>query len=254
MAALTALYCIVGCTVERRHGAECDDKGCRGCQPRSADLPHAVCFQCLTRLAQALAKTPDIAAHLSSNIEPGAAPERGDETHTKGASAPAPMNLDAAADADELHAVLASWVLLILEEHPDKLHGPGWDGSDVRPASKRTTSWGAVVYEDPRVVGVRDPQATARLATWLNTHLSWAMQQPWADDMVTQVTRTINVLRGRWPTEEPPKFLPIRCPSCQLRSLRRYAPREQGHPADITCSNPACLRTLPEGHYVRESA
>jgi hypothetical protein len=246
-----SLTCVRGCTT-KDHRSDCSGDGCKGCMPRPADAPHVICWPDYARTAQAITQAPDVVAHLLTLLEPGGPQERGGEKHTKGDSAPAPLNLNAAADADTLHAELGAWAERIIEER--HVNGPDWTGSDIRPATKRYTAWGDRVYEDARLVGVRDPRATARLAAWLGVHLDWAMQQEWAGEMVTQVTRAVNILKGRWPTEEPPKFLTARCPSCGLRSLRRHAPRDVGLPADITCTNPDCMRTIGEEHYAKETA
>lgn len=250
-----SLACVNGCTSRGIHYDDCPDPGtCKGCRIRPADLPHIVCFPDYTRTAQAITQAPDLVTHLLSQLEPGASSERGDEKSTKGDSAPAALNLNAATDADAIHTELAGWALVIMEEHPARLTGPDWQGSDIRPASKRRTEWGEAVYEDARVVGVRDAEATRRLCRWLGAHLDWALQQEWAGEMVTQVTRAINITKSRWPIEEPPKFLPARCPACGLRSLRRHAPTAPGEEAHITCSNRACTQIIDVSFYTQESA
>jgi hypothetical protein len=248
----STIACIRGCTT-KDHASDCPGEDCKGCMPRPADAPHVVCWADYTRTAQAITQAPDLVAHLLGILEPGAAREHGGEKHTKGAAAPAPMNLDAAADADALHAELGSWALLIMEEHPGRLNGPDWTGSDIRPATKRLTDWGERVYEDARLVGVRDPGATTRLASWLGVHLSWAMQQQWAGEMVVQVTRAVNITKGRWQTEDRPTFLPARCPDCGLKSLRRHAPRGYMLPETIDCANQTCMY-VHIGDLVKESA
>lgn len=73
--------------------------------------------------------------------------------------------VEAVSDAlSAAQAVLASWCLLVLEEHPDGLHAPHSD--------------------------------TPALSRFLLTHLAWCAAQPWADDLVREIDETRRGLSG----------------------------------------------------------
>ena len=254
------IACASGCTIRRRHLADCGTEdgdttadACPGCLPRPASDGSTVCIVCDGRWTDALTRAPELVTHIRSLIEPGSAgPSEAQWKHTKGAAAPAPLNVAAVSDADDLHAVLASWAARVVDE--SGMHGPHWSGSDVRPASRRRTC-GGVAYEDARVVGLTagtDGAATREVAGWLLTHRAWILSREWVPVMVQEVSRMVGQLRARWPVEERPARLPIRCPECGQRALTRYAPREAGWPSTITCDE--CGQTIPEqlyGHYAR---
>lgn len=68
---------------------------------------------------------------------------------------PLPFDVDVSDTLASVHAVLASWTLLALEEHPDGLHAPA--------------------------------STTPALAGFLATHADWCLAQSWADDLVAEV-------------------------------------------------------------------
>jgi hypothetical protein len=74
-----------------------------------------------------------------------------------------PLAASAVDDADGLHAMLASWALLILEEHPSQLVGPTLHGSrTTEPTLRRIhggnaedgTDWSEVYYHRSEVAGL----------------------------------------------------------------------------------------------------
>lgn len=275
------LACVRGCTLDGQHAGTCsqpcgcvchtngawpppcdlgdgngcyaihrDATDCTGCLPKPASPGLAVCEGCVWRVTHALAQIPGLIAHLRDNIEPGSATPGPNIKRTKGDAAPAPLNVAAVADADDLHADLASWVLLVLEEHPDHLTGPEWRGSVVRPASKRRDDYGSLRYSDPRVIGTRgDAADTRRLAQWLHARQEWILSQPWADDYVSTLPGRYWETAGRWPTEERAKYLPTPCPTCDRLTLKRYPPTFAGAPVTIACTAHDCRHVIPEEEY-----
>jgi hypothetical protein len=210
----------------------------------------------VSRATEAVAACPDLVGHLREHVEPGSA-AGGERSGTR--DAPAPLSVTAVAAADDLHAALASWVLLVLEEHPDRLHGPHWDGTDIRPASTRRLEpvkvmgrWvpGQRVYEPARAVGIEaglGSGPTTLLARWLLPHLPWALRQPWAGILADELPRHVGRLRSQWPTSERPVALPLPCPGCGLLTLERHAPSCFEGPITITC--PQCQYVMPEQTY-----
>ena len=242
--------CSVDHVVPGRHLDGCPVDGCSGCWPALALDGLQVCGWHARRTRWAIAQAPDVVGHLREHVEPGSA--TGDRVGGS-RTPPEPLSLDAVAAADDLHAALASWVLLVLEEHPDRLDGPGWQGSAVRPASKRRVL-GEVVYQASRVVGLRgdtagDTAPTRRLATWLLRHLDWALAQPWALELATEMPEQISRLHAAWPTSEHATRLGLPCPGCGLLTLVRWAPRWQGAPVTIACERIACAAVVPEEKY-----
>ncbi len=241
---MTRLSCAAGCTLRGRHLDDCGDpEQCRGCLPALAADGLQVCDRCHTRLRHALATAPSLVMHLREHVEPGAT-VRDDQPHAKGKKAPpAPLNVEALSAADDLHAELASWALLVMEER--HVTGPDWTGSDIRPASKRHTSAG-VIYDDARVVGVSDWSATLTLSRWLTPHTEWMARQEWAADVCAEVPQQVYTLLARFPMEQRPVYLPVPCPACGCQTLRRHAPRDAGLPVTVACDLGEC------GHIIEE--
>jgi hypothetical protein len=89
---------------------------------------------CHGHLTRSLYQAPRLVAYLRG-VDPQ---QSGDEANVKGTrEQPIPLNTAAVDAADELHAMLCSWVLLVLEEHPDRLRGPDARGSRLTEPSKR---------------------------------------------------------------------------------------------------------------------
>lgn len=110
------------------------------------------------------------------------------------------------------HAVLASWCLLVLEEHPDGLHSPA---SDLRAMS-----------------------------VFLLRHLDWCAAQPWVDDLLRETREQTSALRGAL-TLSRTRRVPLGpcdatvdqtpCPGILVAVVRTL---DEGLPPAITC--PAC--------------
>lgn len=279
--------CARGCTLDGQHAPPCDGNDCGGCLPRPADTGH-LCERCYTALRRDLATAPSLINWLRQHVEPGGPRQDGKTTGTR--NPPAPLSADAVAAADDLHAMLASWVLLILEEHPSRLHGPSWEGSAVRPVSKRTVDggeWQARVYEDARVVGVEPPRqheltwpldrlgypvelgyapprtvtytehidATSPVTKWLLTQLDWCAAQDWAGEMAREVTETTATLLARWPQEARARTITdLPCPKCDRISLVYYPVATFLGKVLVQCEHHDCGRTIDEDmwpHYAR---
>lgn len=151
--------CVRGCTTRGDHRTTCPDDECRGCLPRSAEFG-TLCIGCHGRLTRSLYQAPRLVAYLR-----GVDPQQGDEANVKGTrEQPIPLNTAAVDAADELHAMLCAWVLLILEEHPDRLVGPDARGSRMTEPSKRryqATPWLAYCADCEHCVSRKDLERPA---------------------------------------------------------------------------------------------
>ena len=239
--------CASGCTIRDEHLTDCDDPGCRGCLPRPAASGSTVCLATGGRLIDALTRSPALAEHIRTMVPPGSpAPSEAVIKHTKAPEAPAPLNVTAVADVDDLHAALCSWTVRVIEE--SRMVGPLWSGSDVRPASKRRI-YGEVAYTDARVTGLQgnDTTPTWRVAVWLLRHREWVLNRDWTPDMVAEITDLVDVLAARWPVEVRPARLPVRCIGCGQRALTRWPPAAPGLPVIIRCDT--CDEAITETDY-----
>lgn len=271
--------CIRGCMIARKHVKDCaGDEECGGCVPRLADKG-LLCERCFTALRRDVALAPSLVRWLREHVEPGGPNQDGKTTGTR--NPPAPLSTDAVAAADDLHAQLASWVLLILEEHPDRLHGPDWRGSVVRPVSKRVIRqmhdslgypihlrycpdeqpWESVVYEDARTVGVRDggTTSTENVCKWLLARLdeasAWTVSQEWIADFVREITEATATLLARWPQEARQRTITdLPCPKCDRISLVYYPVTVFRGRVLVQCEHYECGKTIDEdlwSHYAR---
>jgi hypothetical protein len=166
---MSTLYCAYGCHIRDGHKPGCEGE-CRGCLPRPAADGLALCAWCIRTLERDVAAVPYLVAHMRGAARPnaGAKPYGSDATHAD----PAEGNvLSAAVDAaDELHAALASWAHLILEEHPSRLTGPDEAGA-----------WRSNTGD---VVGIKpdDLRPTVHLVEWITPLLPWCEAQEWAGE------------------------------------------------------------------------
>ena len=119
-----------------------------------------LCTPCHGRLTRDLWQAPDVVEHLRGLVgDAGSGGERVDGTR----DAPLPLNGAAVDAADDIHAALASWVQLVLEEHPDRLAGPDQAGARLTVASKRRVvadAWFVACADCPHP-GRRSSQAAA---------------------------------------------------------------------------------------------
>jgi len=132
--------CISGCTVRGDHRTTCETRDakvdpCKGCLPRDAETG-LLCAWCFQRLQSDVATAPALIRHLRAMAQADAGADTTSDVHTGGDPAWGSI-LSAAIDAaDEIHAMLASWAHLVLEEHP---HGPMMRGPDERGARRTHT-------------------------------------------------------------------------------------------------------------------
>jgi hypothetical protein len=216
--------CPTGCKRRGEHVEACRSDECRGCMPRAAEFG-LLCGWCWQRLATDLAGIPSLVEHLREMGKPYAQTEPPGD----GRSYRDPAFLDAMPApwlaADELESLVASWALVVLEEHPvQPMRGPKagpWHGDVV---------------------------------AWLTPHLPWCAEQEWAAEMRRELARDTSTLRARWPMPEdvePRKSVDVPCPRCDSRSLTYTPPRGGKHPFVVECGNPDCARVFSEDEWER---
>jgi hypothetical protein len=231
--------CTVGCTIRGQHRADCADRDkCRGCIPRPAEYG-TLCAWCWQRLQSDVATAPAVVAHLREVGEPAAqaAPPSDTQAHgdpSEGAILPAAWGA-----ADELHADLASWALLILEQHPAAatFAGPNEVGA-------WHTRYGTVV-------GVLHEEATTNLARWLIPLLPWCSEQEWAAEMRRELGSLTATTLARWPMQDTrTREVPgIRCVRCGEASLVYTPTAGYKLPFHVACTSPDCGRIYTEAEY-----
>lgn len=237
----TITYCAKGCTVRGRHLEQCTDTECRGCLPRRAKYGR-LCGWCWQRLNADVVDAPTLVEHLREVAEPDAAAAAPSDSRSYRDPAEGSA-LSAAVDAaDEIHAVLASWALLIVDEHPAGLTGPdqrAWRSTTPYLATDKETGERYQMYEHP--VGFRDAAATGRLVRWLLPHLTWAAEQDWIGDMRRELGHLMATTRARWPMEESERPVPFAtCSECDRASLVYYPPSEFRAQVQVACNHPEC--------------
>lgn len=219
--------CASGCRLRDRHASECVDEACRGCLPRYAE--HGVlCAWCWQKLADALADVPVLVTHLRATANALAeASGRPLDALTVRAGDPATRTVlhGAWLAADDLESLVASWALLVLEEHPARLRGPNaapWHGDVV---------------------------------AWMAPHLAWISRHDWAPVMRRELSTTIATARARWPLpEDVERHRPIpdvRCPRCDRAGLWYYPPSFARQPFAVACQNSDCGRVFTEDEWTR---
>lgn len=231
--------CASGCKTMGQHADGCSGD-CKGCLPRDAEVG-TLCAWCRQRLALDIAAAPDLVAHLRVIGEPAAAAAppsdgRSYRDPSEGGVLPA-----AWIAADEVHAALASWVLVILEEHPN---GAAMKGPDEVGAWH--TRYGTTV-------GVmRDGEPTARMAAWLSPWLDWCAGQEWGAEMRREMSELIATTSARWPTAsmvERRRGVAMPCPRCDRMSLTYAPPSVYRQPFQVSCGNPDCARVWTEDEW-----
>lgn len=241
-----------GCHNNNGHRTHCD-RTCHGCLPRPAEYGH-LCPWCWQQLHADLIDAPALIDHLRDVAHPHASAKPLTDHHTR--TDPAEGNLLSAAidAADELHAHIASWAQLILEEHPAGLTGPTRDGWWISHGRHDTDpETGEPYTSEPRTVGIKDTtgRATQRLVTWLLPHLDWASRQDWAGTMRTELRDTTATTRARWPQAERPHrhVRGVPCSRCDHLTLNYSPPAAYRHPFTVTCTNPDCGRVFTEAEW-----
>lgn len=217
-----------------------------------------MCRACFTGLTGDLVDAPYLVRHLLSDGATGPGLEAGASSGGR----PDPAELSVLAGpvlaADDVHATLASWAHLVLEEHPvgRRMTGPDLAGSVItRQRARRfdPLEFPLVVGEPEvwvrpgEVAGVRDPEATARLVRWLLPWVPWCAEQYWAGEMRAEVARVVRTTWARWPAQERTRYVPdIACPACDRASLVFEPPTPARPVAQVSCSARACGHVMPE--------
>jgi len=235
--------CISGCTVRGDHRTTCETRDaktdpCKGCLPRDAETG-LLCAWCFQRLQSDVATAPALVAHLREIGEPHAQCAPPSDTRSYRDPAEGDMLPAAWGAADEIHADLASWALLILEEHP---LGAGMVGPDEVGAWH--TRYGTTV-------GVITVRATERLCAWLRPLLPWCAAQEWAAEMRSELGSMIATTSARWPMQDSKAraVVGVRCARCGFESLDYTPTKGADLPFDVRCVNPECGRIYTESEW-----
>lgn len=187
-----------------------------------------------TALIEAITQAPALVMWVREHIQH----RTGDGEHVRTSKdPPAPGNLAAIDDADYLHAQLAGWARLVLEERPE-LQGPKWQGTRRNKAGEP--------------IGLTDARATAGIAAFLLTHIDHATAQPWIGDMAREITLNTSHLHRKYPQAEASRRLSSPCLRCNHKTITYTPPGEPGWPVLIRCTT--CNHIVPEeyyGHYIR---
>lgn len=219
--------CAGGCTLRAEHLTDCPGGGCRGCLPRPVELG-VLCAWCWQRLQAVVVDVPAMVAHLREigRLDMAAAARPLSDNAGRGGD-PAHGSILPAAylAADELQASLASWALLVLEEHPVQMVGP------------------------------TNGRTAAGVARWIEPHLTWCAGVHWAPTMLRDLSREVATLRARWPMPadvERARAVPgMRCPRCDEVSLEYSPPTWERMPFKVSCQNQDCARVFNEDEWDR---
>jgi hypothetical protein len=221
-----------------------------------------LCAWCWQRLATDVAAAPTLVAHLREIGKPYAQTAPPADTRSWRDPAETPLRPAAWDAADDIHAILAAYAHLVLEEHPlgSRMTGPDetrviltstvkhLDPDVFPPLPGEPTAW----IRPPEVAGLVTPDATVRLVTWLTPQLPWCATRPWAAVMRREIATTVASTTARWPTAdiiEGEHRVPMPCPSCDQRTLT-YTPPSWAHsPFKASCSNPDCARVWSEDEW-----
>jgi len=235
--------CLSGCTQRGSHLTTCETKSaeidpCTGCLPRAAEYGN-LCPWCFQRLTSDVIDAAPLVRHLRFLAEPDAGRKPAGDGRSMGDPAWGSILSAAIGAADEIHANLASWALLILEEHPN---GARMAGPDPRGAW--LTLYGSTV-------GVLDPEATARLVKWLLPMLPWCSEQEWAGEMRRELSSLIATTKARWPMEDTKTHgvAGVLCTSCGRASLVYTPTCGPRLPFHVACTHPECGRVYTEAEY-----
>ena len=255
----TTKACLSGCTQRGSHLTTCETKGaeidpCTGCLPRAAEFGN-LCPFCWQRLASDVVDAPGLVRHLRDMAEPDAGRKPAGDGRSMGDPAWGSILSAAIGAADEIHADLASWALLILEEHPN---GARMAGPDEHGVWRSQDCWhvidGESVPKPSTVAGIHhDPEATVRLVKWLLPLLPWCSEQEWAGEMRRELSALIATTKARWPMEDTKTraILGTPCPRCDHLSLNYTPPCAYKAPFVVACGNPECGRVFSEDEWER---
>ncbi len=244
--------CLSGCTIRGQHRPTCQGDECHGCAPRPAEFGH-LCPWCWQRLNADIVDSPALARYLWALGRSGTKSPPSD-TKVSGGEPSERAVIHGAIDAlDALHACLASWAHLILEEHPDGEHmsGPDERGTRYTLSTIRELD-GETFVRPPEVAGVRDPEATSRLVRWLLPMLPWCSRQEWAAEMRREVASVVRTTMARYPVVEERRAIPgVTCPACERVSLMMDPPTIERHTVQVACSRRGCGAVYSEDDFKR---
>ena len=275
--------CAGGCTSLGSHQPQCPcagpghkpahDDHCDGCQPRPAEFG-VLCRGCHRRLTRALADVPDLVLHLRAHVAPSwQVSDGGSVSGTR--EAPAPLSLDAVDAADELVAAVASWVVEVLEVHPEIPRIVVVDGRERRvverivpPPRLDDVRWsrsytqvdvdGRVYVQRPRPIGAQAEDNYAHgdvvrdLCSWLRRHLGWIEEQAWSPALARELDDLVRTDLARWPFEpRGHRIEQVPCPSCENLTLWWSPPSAYLHESVVRCEREDCLHEIPEVSWPR---
>ena len=254
--------CLSGCVMRGQHRptpAEGHTDECRGCLPRPAEFG-LLCAWCWQRLNADVVDSPALARYLWAVAHSGEVTVPG--VSVEGSDPAERSMIHGALDAfDGLHACLASWAHLILEEHPDGDRMAGPDQRDTRvtawspPKVLESDELAEPYYVGPTVAGARHPDATSRLVKWLLPLLAWCSEQEWAGEMRREVADVVRTTAARYPVEERTRPIPgVTCPVCEKASLVFDPPTPERHSTQVNCSTRGCGVIYSEQDFKRLTA
>lgn len=258
-----------GCTrsVEVAHTKACTDRAekargdrlgdtldvhrpCTGCVPRLAEPGSRLCAWCEQRLAADVATAPALVRHLLVMAEPDAGAKAPADGYTSGGDPSEGSVLSPAVnDADTLHALLAEYAALWLDEHPGSA-GPDETHAVRSKQTIRHTEHGDYVRRSS-VAGIRNAKATEDLVEWLLPRLPWLAAKPWAGEIRAELGQLVATLHARWPMDDTrERAIPgTPCPRCEQINLT-YTPTAWFRaPFKVACQNPECGRIFTEDEW-----
>lgn len=243
--------CAAGCVVRGQHVTDHDAVDlCKGCRPRLA-VYGLLCAFCWQRLSSDVATAPSLVRHLRGVAVPdaGAKPssdDRGYRDPSEGS-----VLSGAVSDADDLHALLATFAVMYVDDHPGAV-GPDERHTWRTQQTVRGNEYGTWVKR-PTVAGIRHPDATVDLVRWLLPQLEWMSRQGWVGEARTELGQMTAQIKARWPMEDtqtrPVPGVP--CPRCDRLQLTYSPPSWFKAPFVTACQNPECGRTFSEDEWDR---
>lgn len=256
--------CLRGCTIRRQHTPtppdDHDDDTCTGCLPRPAAHGN-LCDWCWQRLNADVVDSPSLARYLWAVARSGEVDRAG--VAIRGGDPAERTVIHPAIDAlDGVHAVLASWAHLILEEHPNghQMRGPDERAVRLTHTTKQLDPDEFPHMDDeprfwvrsPEAAGVRNPEATSALVKWLLPLLRWCSEQEWAGEMRSEIANVVRTTAARYPIEERTRPVPgITCPACGRVSLVFDPPTPERHTTQVNCATRGCGVIYSEDDFKR---
>lgn len=257
----TSTPCARGCIRARRHLSDCDDRECRGCQPREAEFGR-LCFGCHQRLLNMLHTAPAQHALLLAVVEPSSSQALTAETRVhypqprtdssgplymqpahRGMSAEGsePVRVAALDTAQALDDVLSQWVEMVAADHA--LSGPvqlvtGAQAEHGKHGRWRRMDDGEPVWTEPPAryeIGTASRWLVAQVG---NLEASEGIEYLW-----TELAEIMSQAHALAPWRQQATRLPaIECPCCHRPALTLF-----GGDEDVTCT--ACHEIVAWARY-----